>query len=59
MTAVGGINEKNLRDYLDAGACGAGIGGNLANKTWISNGQYDKITDVAKQLVQIVEEYGK
>ena len=59
MTAVGGINEKNLREYLDAGACGAGIGGNLANKTWISNGEYDKITDVAKQLVRIVEEYGK
>ena len=57
MTAVGGINEKNLKDYLEAGACGAGIGGNLANKTWIKNGEFDKITATAKELVRIVEEY--
>lgn len=57
MTAVGGINEKNLKDYLEAGACGAGIGGNLANKTWIMNGEFDKITATAKELVRIVEEY--
>ena len=37
MMAVGGINEKNLKDYLAADACVAGIGGNLANKTWIMN----------------------
>ena len=59
MTAVGGINEKNLKEYLEAGACGAGIGGNLANKKWIENGEFDKITEVAKQLVQVVEEFGK
>ena len=59
MTAVGGINEKNLRDYLEAGAYGAGIGGNLANKTWIANGEFDKITEVAKQLVRVVEDYTK
>lgn len=57
MTAVGGINEKNLRDYLEAGACGAGIGGNLANKTWIANGEFDKITEVAKELVRVVEDF--
>lgn len=57
MTAVGGINEKNLRDYLEAGACGAGIGGNLVNKAWIANGEFDKITEVAKELVRVVEEF--
>lgn len=57
MTAVGGINEKNLKEYLEAGACGAGIGGNLANKTWILNGEYDKITATAKELVRIVGEF--
>ena len=57
MTAVGGINEKNLRDYLEAGACGAGIGGNLANKKWIENGEFDRITEVAKELVRVVNEF--
>ena len=57
MTAVGGINEKNLKEYLEAGACGAGIGGNLANKKWIENGEFEKITEVAKQLVQVVNDF--
>ena len=57
MMAVGGVNEKNLRDFFEAGACGAGIGGNLANKTWIANGEYDKITATAGELVRVVEEY--
>lgn len=57
MLAVGGINEKNLRDYLEAGACGAGLGGNLANMTWIANGEYEKITATARALVAIADEY--
>ena len=57
MTAVGGINEKNLKDYLEAGACGAGIGGNLANKKWIEAGEFDKITEVARELVRVVDEF--
>ena len=55
MMAVGGVNEKNLKDYLDAGCCGAGIGGNLVNKQWIANGEFDKITAVAKAMVAIVK----
>ena len=37
----------------------ANIGGNLANKAWIMNGEYDKITATAKELVRIVEEFEK
>lgn len=55
MMAVGGVNEKNLKDYLDAGCCGAGIGGNLVNKQWIADGEFDKITAVAKAMVAIVK----
>ncbi len=57
MTAVGGVNEKNLCDFLEAGACGAGIGGNLVNRRWIENGELDKITAVAEELVRVVENY--
>lgn len=57
MMAVGGINEKNMRDYLDAGACGFGIGGNLANKKWIAAGEFDKIAAVAREMVNVIEEY--
>ena len=50
---VGGINEDNVADFLRAGMVGAGVGGNLANKAWIEAGEYEKITEVARQLVEI------
>lgn len=57
MMAVGGVNEKNFEDYLKAGCVGGGFGGNLANKEWIENGEFDKITAIAKQLVEIASKY--
>lgn len=50
LMAVGGINEKNLGQFLKAGAIGAGVGGNLANRTWIEEGQFQKITEMARLL---------
>jgi len=50
---VGGISEKNFADFLKVGMSGAGVGGNLANKAWIEAGEYQKITEVARQLVEI------
>ena len=55
MTAVGGINEENAAEFLKAGASGLGVGGNLAKKAWIEAGEYDKITDAARNLVEIVK----
>lgn len=55
MLAVGGVNEDNLKDFLNAGCFGAGIGGNLVNKQWIADGEYHKITQVASKMVQIVK----
>ena len=53
--AVGGVNEKNLKDFLDAGCVGAGIGGNLAKKDWIENKEYDKLTKAAEDLLSIIK----
>lgn len=53
LLAVGGVSEKNFADFLKAGMSGAGVGGNLANKAWIEAGEFDKITEVARQLVEI------
>ena len=47
ILAVGGVNEKNLADFLQAGAVGAGVGGNLVNKAWVAAGEFDKITQTA------------
>ena len=51
MLVVGGINEKNVGEFLAAGAVGAGVG---ANKAWIEAGEYDKVTEVARKLVEAV-----
>ena len=49
------VNETNLREYLDLGMCGAGIGGNLVNKKWVENGEFEKITEVARTMVSIAK----
>lgn len=51
LLAVGGVNEKNIADFLAAGVVGAGVGGNLVNKEWIKAGEFGKITELARQFV--------
>ena len=50
VMAVGGINEKNARDYIAAGAAGVGVGGNLVNRQWVSEGKFDEIGRIAREL---------
>jgi len=52
--AVGGIHENNIQEFLKAGALGAGVGGNLVNGEWIKNGEFYKITALAKNYVERV-----
>lgn len=56
LMAVGGVNEKNAADYLKAGCIGLGVGGNLVNKEWIANGEWDKITALARDFMKAVNE---
>ena len=59
LLAVGGVNPENITDFLDAGCCGAGIGGNLVNQKWIEAGEYQKITETARALVEKVDNWRK
>ena len=56
LMAVGGVNEKNAADYMKAGCVGLGVGGNLVNKEWIENGEWAKITALAKEFMKAVNE---
>ena len=56
LMAVGGVNEKNAADFMKAGCVGVGVGGNLVNKDWIKNGEWEKITSLAKEFVKAVNE---
>lgn len=55
LLAVGGVNEKNAVSYLQAGCVGLGVGGNLVNKNWIANGEWEKITGLAASYVKAVQ----
>ena len=50
LLAVGGVSEKNVAEFIKAGCVGVGVGGNLVNKDWIANGEFDKIRALAQEL---------
>lgn len=55
MLAVGGIDENNMREYLDAGVCGFGIGSNIVDKKMISEGKFAEITKMAQKYTAVVK----
>jgi 2-dehydro-3-deoxyphosphogluconate aldolase/(4S)-4-hydroxy-2-oxoglutarate aldolase len=52
MVAVGGINEDNIRQFLDAGCYGLGIGSSLVNLKEINSGNYGWVTEKARRLME-------
>jgi 2-dehydro-3-deoxyphosphogluconate aldolase/(4S)-4-hydroxy-2-oxoglutarate aldolase len=52
--AVGGVNTENLREYLDAGAKGAGIATAIANKKDILAGDFEAVTRRAKEFTDLL-----
>ena len=53
--AVGGVTEKNLPDYLHAGAAGAGISSGIASKSAIENDDYAEIERKARAFAEILQ----
>lgn len=49
--AVGGINTKNMCDYLKAGVCGFGIGGNIINKEMLEKNDYEALENLAREYI--------
>lgn len=54
MLAVGGIDLDNIREYLDCGICGFGIGSNIIDKNLIAACDYGAITALTEQYVNMV-----
>jgi 2-dehydro-3-deoxyphosphogluconate aldolase/(4S)-4-hydroxy-2-oxoglutarate aldolase len=48
LLAVGGVDEKNMKSYFNAGACGIGIGSGIVKKKMIDENDFDQITAMAK-----------
>ncbi len=54
--AVGGINEKNMGEYIMAGVSGFGIGSNIVSKELIKNKKWDEITSLSEKYISALEE---
>lgn len=52
MLAVGGVNERNIADYLRAGAAGAGVGGGLVSRRNVEEGRLEQIRELALKYVE-------
>lgn len=55
--AVGGINDKNMPDYLSAGVCGFGIGSNIVDKKLLAENDFEGITEMAKRYVSVIQSF--
>lgn len=54
LLAVGGINENNMKSYLDCGVSGFGVSSNIIDKKLIANNDFDGITALAKKYTEVL-----
>lgn len=49
LLATGGINHNNCAEFIEAGAVGVGVGGNLVSGKLVDEGRFDEIEAIAKK----------
>ena len=54
MMPTGGVSESNLVDWFTAGAFAVGAGSNLCPKELAAAGEFDKITEIAKNFMAAI-----
>lgn len=55
VTAVGGVNVENCKDFFKAGVIGIGVGGNLVSKTLVETGNFAAITAAAQEYTDALK----
>lgn len=55
--ATGGVGLDNLLEVFNVGFVGAGIGGSLADKKLIANGDFAELTNRARKYVEITHNF--
>lgn len=56
MVPTGGVNLNTAAEFIQAGSEALGIGGELVSAEALKSGNIQKITDAARQFVEIVRE---
>ncbi|MGB9456305.1 MAG: bifunctional 4-hydroxy-2-oxoglutarate aldolase/2-dehydro-3-deoxy-phosphogluconate aldolase [Bryobacteraceae bacterium] len=54
MIPTGGVNLETIGDFLKAGACAVGVGGELVDAKLIKEGRFDAIAERARQFLAAV-----
>jgi 2-dehydro-3-deoxyphosphogluconate aldolase/(4S)-4-hydroxy-2-oxoglutarate aldolase len=56
LMPTGGVDLNTAADFLKAGACCLGVGGQLVEPKAVAAGDFGRIRDLAQQYVQIVKQ---
>ena len=54
LIPTGGVNLETIGDFLKAGACAVGVGGELVDATLIRDGRFDALSDRALEFLTAV-----
>lgn len=57
LIPTGGVNLNTAKEFLDAGAYALGVGSALIDKKAIAEGNYNRITELAKKYLEIIERW--
>ncbi len=55
LIPTGGVDLKTTTAFIKAGSAAVAVGGNLVDKGVVQRGEFDKITSMAEQYVDLVE----
>ncbi|MBC8116865.1 MAG: 2-dehydro-3-deoxyphosphogluconate aldolase, partial [Candidatus Saccharimonas sp.] len=56
LMPTGGVNLQTLKDFVKAGACAVGLGGQLVEKDAVERGDFDRIRTLAAQYVELMKQ---
>ena len=57
LSAVGGVKPENVKDFLDAGVCGFGVGGQLVISKAVKSGDDAAIEARAKEFTDAITQW--
>jgi 2-dehydro-3-deoxyphosphogluconate aldolase / (4S)-4-hydroxy-2-oxoglutarate aldolase len=57
LLPTGGVDLNTAADFLKAGACCLGVGGQLVEPKAVAEGNFARIRDLARQYVSIVKQF--
>src|SRR5215217_2374978 len=57
LMPTGGVDLTTAADFLRGGACCLGVGGQLVDPKAVAAGEFARITQLARQYVEVVQEF--